>query len=103
MPAPTVHHVVIHRPGPAWLPGTDFREQPGVLDHVLHYRAAHERGLLVLGGPFLGQDVGGMMIAAPSVTREELEAIASSDPAVASGLLTAEVRAWYTPMGSALG
>lgn len=103
MTAPRVRHVVFHRPGPAWLTGVDFREQPGVMDHVLHYEAVQDRGLLALGGPFLGPDAGGMMVADESVTREELTAIAAADPAVGSGLLTFEVRAWYTPMGSLLG
>jgi uncharacterized protein YciI len=98
MTEPRIHHVVIHRPGATWRPGVDFREQPGVERHVAHYHALHEAGKLELGGPFLGPDGGGMMVAVPGVTAQELEAFAAADPAVQSGLLTFEVRPWYLPM-----
>ena len=39
-----------------------------------------------------------MMVAAAQVDREELEAFASSDPAVQSGLLGYEVRTWHLAM-----
>jgi uncharacterized protein YciI len=100
MNEPAIHHVVIHRPGPAWRPGVDFREQPGVKDHVAHYHALHEVGKLEMGGPFLTPDGGGMMVAAADVTAQELEAFAAADPAVRSGLLRYEIRPWYVPMRS---
>ena len=90
--------VVLHSPGPAWVTGVDFREQPGVMDHVQHYAKLHEQGRLLCGGPFIDADSGGMMIAAGGVTREELEAYAASDPAVLAGLLTFEVKTWYVAM-----
>jgi uncharacterized protein YciI len=98
MPETIVYAVVLHRPGRAWRPGVDFREQPGVDEHVAHYAAYLEAGNLEFGGPFLGNDEGGLMVAAADVPVEELEAFAAADPAVASGLLTYEVRSWYVPM-----
>ena len=95
---PHVRFVVIHRPGPAWQPGVDFREQPGVMEHVGHYAGLHADGKLELGGPFLTDDAGGMMVATSDVSEEELAAFAGSDPAVASGLLEFEVRPWYVAM-----
>jgi hypothetical protein len=62
-----IRYVVVHRPGPAWLPGVDFREQPGVGAHVAHYRQLYERGQLELGGPFLDPDGGGMMVTTAGV------------------------------------
>ncbi|MEM9656165.1 MAG: YciI family protein [Actinomycetota bacterium] len=97
---PHPRYVVFHTPGPAWRPGVGFREQPGVYDHVGHYAAFHEEGKLAMGGPFLSQDGGGMMIAAEGVDAEELEAHAAADPAVASGLLTFEVRPWLVAMSA---
>ena len=35
-----------------------------------------------------------MMVAAPGVSQQELQAFAAEDPAVKSGLLTFEVRPW---------
>jgi uncharacterized protein YciI len=93
-----VRHVVLHRPGPKWKPGIDFREQEGVGDHVQHYLKLHMQAKLELGGPFLLPDMGGMMVATTDVSREELEAFAAADPAVQSGLLVFEIRAWMTAM-----
>jgi len=90
--------VVFHRPGPHWKAGIDFREQEAVGEHVQHYLKLHEQGKLELGGPFLMQDAGGMMVATKDVSREELEAFAASDPAVQSGLLVFEIRPWMTAM-----
>jgi len=93
-----IRYVVFHAPGPKWVAGVDFREQDGVAQHVQHYLKFHEQGKLELGGPFLLQDAGGMMVATKSVPRDELESFATSDPAVQSGLLIYEVRPWLTAM-----
>jgi uncharacterized protein YciI len=93
-----IRYVVFHLPGPKWQPGVDFREQEGVREHVGHYLKLHEQGKLELGGPFLLQDAGGMMVATKDVSQEELEAFAASDPAVQTGLLIYEVRPWLTAM-----
>jgi uncharacterized protein YciI len=93
-----IRFVVFHTPGPKWKPGVDFREQDGVGEHVQHYLEFHEQGKLELGGPFLLQDAGGMMVATKEVSRDELESFAASDPAVKAGLLLYEVRPWLTAM-----
>jgi uncharacterized protein YciI len=93
-----LRQVVFHAPGPSWKTGVDFREQPGVLEHVQHYAKLHAQGKLLYGGPFTDVDAGGMMIADAGVTREELEAFAASDPAVVAGLLTFKVKTWYVAM-----
>ena len=89
---------MIHKPGPAWQYGVDFREQDGVGQHVQHYLKLHEQGKLELGGLFLVPDAGGMMVATKDVSELELEAFAASDPAVQTGLLVYEVRRWLTAM-----
>src|SRR5688572_6004522 len=95
---PSIRHVVFHRPGPKWQYGLDFREQDGVREHVEHYLKFHQQGKLELGGPFLIQDAGGMMVATKDVSRDELESFAAADPAVQSGLLLYEIRPWLTAM-----
>ena len=90
--------VVFHLPGPKWQAGVDFREQPGVMEHVMHYGKLFGQGKLEIGGPFLIQDAGGMMVTTPDVTRDEIDAFAAADPAVQAGLLQYEIRPWYTPM-----
>jgi uncharacterized protein YciI len=58
----------------------------------------HEQGKLELGGPFLLQDAGGMMVATKDVSHEELKSFAADDPAVQSGLLVYEIRPWLSAM-----
>ena len=93
-----VRYVVFHKPGPKWQYGVDFGEQEGVGEHVQHYLKLHKQGKLELGGPFLLQDAGGMMVATKEVSQEELETFAASDPAIKAGLLIYEVRPWLTVM-----
>lgn len=95
---PRVRYVVFHSPGPQWQRGVDFRKQPGVMEHVLHYRQLFEQGKLEIGGPFLQIDAGGMMVTTPQVSFEEINTFADADPAVQAGILRFEIRAWYTPM-----
>lgn len=90
--------VVFHTPGPNWKPGVDFRDQPDVADHVTHYGTLLAQGGLEMGGPFLSGEGGGMMVATPEVDLDRLDAFASADPAVKSGLLTYQIRTWYVPM-----
>jgi uncharacterized protein YciI len=92
--------VVFHSPGKNWKSGIEFREQPGVMDHVQHYAKLLESGRLLYGGPFTDADSGGMMIAADEVTRQEIEEFAAADPAVHSGLLQFDVKTWYVSMSA---
>jgi uncharacterized protein YciI len=97
-PPRPIRFVVIHKPGPRWQYGVDFRQQEGVSEHVQHFLKLHQQGKLQLGGPFLLPDVGGMMVTTKEVSREEIETFAAADPAVQSGLLIYEVRPWMTAM-----
>lgn len=97
-PARPIRYVVLHKPGPQWQTGVDYRQQAGVNEHVQHYFKLHEQGKLQLGGPFLLPDMGGMMVTTKDVSLEEIEAFAAEDPAVQSGLLIYEVRPWMTAM-----
>lgn len=94
---PPTRFVVFHRPGPKWQKEINFRSQPGVGEHVAHYRTLQQEGKLAMGGPFLDGG-GGMMITVPGLTREEVESFAQDDPAVQNGLLLTEVRQWYVAM-----
>jgi uncharacterized protein YciI len=98
---PVPQFVVFHVPGPRWQRGVVAFEQEGLQAHVDHYRALLQSGKMVLGGPFLDETGGGMMVAAPGVSGDELATFAASDPAIASGLLTFEVRPWLIGMRAA--
>jgi uncharacterized protein YciI len=93
-----IRFVVVHAPGPQWLPGKSMFEQPGLQSHIEHYRRLLVAGKLALGGPYLDSKGGGMMIPAAGVTEEEIAKFAAEDPAVQSGLLVFEVRRWLVGM-----
>ena len=97
-PARDVRHVILHTPCPAWIAGKSPFEQPGIQEHVAHYRQLLQQGKLALGGPFLDGAAGGMMISEPGIPEQELIAFAQADPAVKSGLLRADVRPWLIGM-----
>jgi uncharacterized protein YciI len=86
--------LVVHSPGPKWKAGVPPFEQEGLQLHVAHFAELLEQGKLAMGGPFLDAASGGMMIAEPGVSEEELRDYAAADPAVKSGLLTFRVRPW---------
>jgi uncharacterized protein YciI len=95
--------VIEHSPGPAWADGVAYREQPGLSAHLEFMRSLHDRGRLVLGGPFLdgaaGSPVGMAVVRAE--TTEAAEALAAEDVSVAAGLLRYRVRPWMVAMGTA--
>jgi uncharacterized protein YciI len=95
-----IRFVVFHKTGPRWLAGKTLFEQPGVMDHIAHYKKLLEAGKLALGGPHVDDAGGGMMIPAAGVTESEIAAFAAEDPAVMSGLLTFEVRPWLIGMSA---
>ena len=93
-----IRFVVIHTPGPQWQPGLSLFEQRGVAEHVAHFRQLLDAGKLEMGGPFLDDAAGGMMIPAEGLSQAEIVAFANADPAVASGLLHVTVRQWMIGM-----
>lgn len=93
-----VRFVVLHTPGPMWQAGKSMLEQPGIREHVAHYRKLLEAGKLVMGGPHLDGKGGGMMIPSAGVGEEEIRAFANDDPAVKAGVLLVEVRPWLVGM-----
>jgi hypothetical protein len=97
-----IRFIVIHRPGPRWEAGKPVFEQPGLGEHIDHYRQWLLQGKLAAGGPFLdGQPAAGMMIPQPGLGEAEVRAFAAADPAVQSGLLMAEVHRWLVGMKAA--
>jgi uncharacterized protein YciI len=93
-----IRFVVMHSPGPKWLPGKTLFEQPGVREHVEHYRKFLDAGKLALGGPHLDEKGGGMMIPVAGVSEAEITKYAAEDPAVKSGVLLVSVRPWLIGM-----
>jgi uncharacterized protein YciI len=97
-PMKTIRFVVIHKPGPAWQSGVPAFGQTGLQQHVDHFRKLLDAGKLTMGGPFMDEASGGMMIPEPSIAEEEMRVFAGDDPAVKSGLLTFSIRPWLSAL-----
>jgi uncharacterized protein YciI len=95
---PQIYYVFFHTPGPAWVDGIDFREQPGVIDHVKYMASFLATDQLLIGGPFLDNS-GGMMVMRAE-NQEAAERAAYADPAVKAGLLRVNVKPWLVPMAT---
>jgi len=93
-----IRYIIIHRPGPQWVAGRTMFEQPGLREHVEHYRGLLDAGKLLAGGPFLDAFAAGMMIPSAGQSETEMREFAAADPAVKSGLLVAEVHEWLVGM-----
>lgn len=89
---PQQFFVLHHTPGPGWQADTGFREQPRIVEHVRYMGGFMGTGQLALGGPFLDNSGGMMILRAASL--DEAQQIADADPCVTSGLLNVAVREW---------
>lgn len=96
---PLIYFVLFHSPGTKWIDGVGFREQPGVMEHVQYMADFQATGSMVIGGPFL-DDSGGMMVLRAE-NQDEAEAIANADPSVKNGLLKVQVKPWMVVFESA--
>ena len=98
------YFVAFQTPGPKWVQGVKYNEQPEFKTHVGYMAQLQEKGLIVLSGPFMekagGLDGvladGGMTIfrAADLATAVK---IGMDDPTVQSGMLQVEVRMFWVP------
>ena len=82
---------VLYEQGTNWLPGRPLSEQP-LRQHLDYLLALHEKGQLVMGGPY-ADGSGGLVILLVADTTEA-ERLIADDPAVVSGILRATVQAW---------
>ena len=87
----TTAHVLIYRPGPAWLPGRSVFQQ--ALQPHLHYmHQLLQSRVLRIGGPFL-DDSGGLVVVNLD-TLQAARACADADPAVRDGIMQVDVHPW---------
>ena len=101
---PKQFYVIVHHRGPAWQDGVPYLEQPAIGGHIGFMQDVTDRGLRVLGGPYIDDDPTGIvgMAIVSAASQEEAEAIAAEDPTIASGMISPRVRPWRAVMGSAL-
>jgi uncharacterized protein len=88
-------YLFIYRPGPAWKPGVPMARQD-MRPHGAYIAKLDSQGRILAAGGF--PDEGGMaIIRAASV--EEAQRLLAADPAVASGLFLADLKAWKPRFG----
>jgi len=84
-------HLVVYRPGPAWISGKPLAEQP-LKDHGRYVLSLYVKGSLKFAGPF-SDDAGGALVF-EAIDEPEAKAVVAADPAVASGIFVAELHPW---------
>lgn len=80
-----------YQPGPNWETGKPITEQP-LSEHVAYLTDLHDKEVILMGGPYADGTAGLVILAASAI--EEASQIINDDPAIRSGVLTAEVRQW---------
>jgi uncharacterized protein YciI len=98
------YFVAFQTPGPNWVQGKKYNEQPEFFDHVGYMTKMQDRGQTILSGPFMEKAGGlngvladgGMTIFKAADLAEAVQ-IATDDPTVKSGMLAVEVKMLWVP------
>ena len=83
--------LIEYRPGPAWRAGQAMNRQ-ALGPHAAYWTRLAREGRAIAAGPYL--DVDGGMAIVQAASMEQAQAMLAADPAVASGVFVAAVRAW---------
>ncbi|MCP5370961.1 MAG: hypothetical protein H6907_04440 [Hyphomicrobiales bacterium] len=84
-------YAALYRPGRAWIPDRPITGQP-LGAHAAYLLDLHARDKVLMGGPFANGRGGLVILRAADAA--EAEALIAADPAVAAGVLAAEVHPW---------
>lgn len=87
--------------GRAWEQTSSLGEQRLVAEHMAYLGRLMEAGEVTQAGPVIGTDQGpaedGLIaLIVYAVDADRAYALASADPAVRAGLITLDIRPWYT-------
>jgi uncharacterized protein YciI len=89
------YYVAFPSPGPRWVEGTVYDEQPEFWDQVKSMKECHAKGKIVRSGPFMegpGVMAAGGMTIFRATDLEEATALGTDDPTVRSGMLRVEIK-----------
>lgn len=89
------YYLFIYRPGPAWKPGVPMAGQD-MRPHGAYMARLDGEGRILAAGGF--PDQGGMAVVR-AASLEEAQRLLAADPAVASGLFLADLKAWKPRFG----
>lgn len=98
------YFVAFHSPGPQWVQGTPYNQQPEFAKHVEYISGLHDQGKIVLSGPFMeepgglaGKLANGGMAILRAADLSEATRLGTDDPTVRSGMLKVEVKTFWVP------
>jgi len=98
------YFVAFQNPGPNWVRGVRYNEQPAFMAHVGYMTQMQDKGLTVLSGPFMEKAGGlggvladGGMTIFRAADLDEAVKIATDDPTVKSGMLDVDVKMLWVP------
>ncbi len=83
--------LVLYKPGKGWLPGEPISKQP-LQAHLNYLLELHDKGQLLMGGPFADGTGGAVILTVGSLT--EAEALIDKDPAIVQGVLAPKIYDW---------
>ena len=87
----TETYVAFYEPGERWRPEKSISEQP-LDEHVKYLLGLHERGKVVMGGPFANEP--SALVVLDVTGRDEAQRLIDGDPAVVDKVLTAKICKW---------
>ena len=98
------YFVAFQTPGPNWVEGVKYNEQPEFMSHVGYMTELQEKGVTVLSGPFMERAGGlngvladGGMTIFKAADLDEAIRIGTDDPTVKSGMLKVDVKMFWVP------
>jgi uncharacterized protein len=98
------YFVAFQTPGPNWVQGVKYNEQPEFMKHVGYMTELQEKGLTILSGPFMKKAGGlngvladGGMTIFKAANFDEAIKIGREDPTVRSGMLNVDVKMFWVP------
>ena len=98
------YFVAFHSPGPKWVAGTKYDQQPEFPKHVEYISGLHDQGKIVVSGPFMkrtgglaGELADGGMAILKAADINEATALGTDDPTVKSGMLNVEMKTFWVP------
>ncbi len=83
--------LVLYKPGKGWLSGEPLSKQP-LEAHLNYLLELHDKGQLVMGGPFADGTGGAVILSVESLA--EAEALIDKDPAILQGVLAPNIYDW---------
>jgi uncharacterized protein YciI len=97
------YFVAFPSPGPKWVEGFPYNEQPKFPKHVEYISGLHDKGKIVLSGPFMekpgglaGKLANGGMAILKAADLEEATKLGADDPTVQSGIRV-EMKTLWVP------